>query len=212
MCPFSPKLPSHPGCHITWGRVPSMWFTIGNIYCFFFVGKTYFEFPQGTQPLCKGLESQRKSSSLVQVVTGSLQPHPGWRRRLYWYICTFASCSSSRESVAVLLPEEPHPWWWVCRPAGVSLPVTCAPTLNSSSLKFSVLQISLEYKAVLSTKTRGSLPQLLVTFEISAKLSSWVNWLLEAWALLCSSCPRRVAATGAAAGSQDCSVLAFFFK
>ena len=90
-----PQTPSHPGCHITWSRVPSMWFTIGNIYCFFFVGKTCFEIPQGTQPLCKGLESQRKSS-LVQVVTGSLQPPPGWRRRLYWYICTFGSCSSSR--------------------------------------------------------------------------------------------------------------------
>ena len=45
---------------------------------------------------------------------------------------------------------------------------------DSSSLKFSVLQIFLEYKAVSNTRTRGSLPQRLVTFEINAKLSSWV--------------------------------------
>ena len=40
--------------------------------------------------------------------------------------------------------------------------------------KFSVLQIFLEFKAVLNTRTQGSLPQLLVTFETNAKLSSWV--------------------------------------
>ena len=131
--PFPPKLPSHPGCLVTWSRVP-LWFTVGNIYRFFFLGKTYFEFPQGTQPLCKGLESQRKSSSLVQVVTG-LQLPPGWRRRLHSYICTAESGSSSREFVAALLWEA-HPWWWVCGTSGVSLPVACAPTLNSSSLNF----------------------------------------------------------------------------